>query len=112
MRRPPQKEPPPKARDKIIYKSNSLEIVEKTKTLENASPAVAYEGVVRTTKGPWEKDLKSNWVQENVSDWTLCHGVERKKKEQYTQRPMYWGPPPKVPQEPKKVKRSTESGQG
>jgi hypothetical protein len=44
-------------------------------------------------------------VQEKVSDWTLYQGVERKKVEPFTSKPMYWGPPPKVPQEPKKVKR-------
>ena len=67
---------------------------------------IAYEGVVRTTAGSWVKDLQSNWAQEPESNWTLYQGVAREKVEKESPYPKpYWGPPPKVPQEPKKVKR-------
>ena len=48
MRGTIRKEPPPKARDKIVYNYDSFEI-------ENSSTAIAYEGVARATLGPWEK---------------------------------------------------------
>tara|TARA_B110000971_G_scaffold105983_1_gene108673 strand:+ start:457 stop:4788 length:4332 start_codon:yes stop_codon:yes gene_type:complete len=96
-----RKEPPPKARDKIVYNYDSFEI-------ENSSTAIAYEGVARATLGPWEKDSKNNWVKEKINECTLYQGVDRKKKELPFPLPYEWPwPPPKVkvPQEPKKVKR-------